>query len=102
MKSSGHTEMGSLWRHLYQIPWICSLFPKEKKASNLYIANVDDFFLYVKIPFVLIENGDKHLFACQSSDIMTGSIKKDLYAPVNRTVKVSFSRISGQHMEKSF
>lgn len=75
------------------------LFPKEKKASNFHIANVD-FLLYAKMPIILTENGDKRLFACQSSDIMGGSIKKDLYTPMNRTVKVSFSRISGQCMEK--
>lgn len=31
---------------------------------------------------------------------LSGSIKKDLSAPVDSIMKVSFSRISGQHMEK--
>lgn len=72
---------------------------KREKGSNFHIANVD-FLLCAKMPIILTENREKHLFVCQSSDIVSGSIKKYLYASVNRTVKVSFSRISGQHMEK--
>lgn len=73
---------------------------KREKASDFHIANVVDFLLCAKMPIILTENREKHLFVCQSSDIMSGTIKKYLYASVNRTVKVSFSRISGQHMEK--
>lgn len=55
-------------RHLCQIPLIYLLFLKEKKASNVHIANVD-FLFHAKRPRILTENGGEHLFACQNSDI---------------------------------
>lgn len=71
---------------------ISFLFPNQKKASNFHTADAG-FLLYPKMPirFSLLKMG---MNICLQVRVLTlsGSIKKNLYAPVNRTVKASSLR----------
>lgn len=65
--------------------------PNQKKASNFHTADV--VFTLSKDAYWIFftENGDECLLVCQSSETEWFN-KKNLYAPINRTVKASSLR----------